>query len=43
MTTPSASSTDTAGAERALERAKAEGWTVVSIAKDWNDVFSNYR
>jgi phosphoserine phosphatase len=33
----------TAGAERALERAKAEGWTVVSIAKDWNDVFSTYR
>ena len=29
----------TAGAERALERAKADGWTVISIANDWNEVF----
>jgi hypothetical protein len=30
----------TAGAERALERAKSEGWTTISIASDWKEVFS---
>jgi hypothetical protein len=30
----------TAGAERALERARTDGWTVVSIANDWKEVFS---
>ena len=29
----------TAGAERALERAQAEGWTVVSMKDDWRTVF----
>ena len=29
----------TAGAEGALERAKAEGWTVVSMKDDWTTVF----
>ena len=29
----------TAGAERALERAAADGWTVVSIRNDWTTVF----
>jgi phosphoglycolate phosphatase-like HAD superfamily hydrolase len=29
----------TAGAERALERAGAEGWTVVSVRRDWATVF----
>jgi phosphoserine phosphatase len=29
----------TDGAEHALERAKTEGWTVVSIKDDWNRVF----
>ena len=29
----------TAGAEQALERARADGWTVVSIAGDWATVF----
>jgi phosphoglycolate phosphatase-like HAD superfamily hydrolase len=29
----------TAGAERALERARAEGWTVVSMKDDWRTVF----
>jgi phosphoserine phosphatase len=33
----------TAGAERALELAKANGWTVASIARDWKDVFSPAR
>ena len=28
-----------AGAERALERAAAGGWTVVSIKNDWETVF----
>lgn len=28
------------GAERSLELAKAGGWTVVSIARDWNTVFA---
>ena len=27
------------GAERALDRAAAEGWTVVSIKDDWATVF----
>jgi phosphoserine phosphatase len=27
------------GAERALERARAEGWTVVSVKDDWTTVF----
>jgi hypothetical protein len=30
----------TAGAERALEQAQAEGWTVVSIKDDWSTVFA---
>ncbi|MBV9334994.1 MAG: haloacid dehalogenase-like hydrolase [Solirubrobacterales bacterium] len=30
----------TAGAEVALERASTEGWTVVSIRRDWNSVFA---
>jgi hypothetical protein len=29
----------TAGAERSLEEAKAHGWTVVSIKRDWTTVF----
>ena len=29
----------TAGAERSLERAREEGWTVVSIQNDWSTVF----
>jgi hypothetical protein len=29
----------TAGAEQALERADADGWTVVSIGRDWATVF----
>jgi hypothetical protein len=29
----------TAGAERALERAATDGWTVVSMARDWSTVF----
>src|SRR3954452_11550739 len=29
----------TAGAERALDQAKADGWTVVSMKKDWATVF----
>ena len=28
-----------AGAERSLEQAKAQGWTVVSIKRDWAAVF----
>jgi hypothetical protein len=28
-----------AGAERALEEAKARGWTVVSVRHDWATVF----
>ncbi len=31
----------TAGAERALEHAKAYGWTVVSMRNDWATVFSD--
>ena len=30
----------TAGAERALERARSDGWTVVSIRDDWTTVFA---
>src|SRR5436190_3893461 len=30
----------TAGAEKSLELAKAEGWTVISIKKDWRAVFA---
>ena len=29
----------TSGAEQALERARDEGWTVVSIKDDWVNVF----
>jgi hypothetical protein len=29
----------TAGAERALERAGREGWTVVSMKNDWTTIF----
>ena len=31
----------TAGAEDALDRAKADGWTVVSIKNDWGTVFAD--
>ena len=31
------------GAETALERARAEGWTVVSIKHDWDTVFAEPR
>ena len=31
----------TAGAEQALERAGAEGWTVVSVKDDWATVFAD--
>ena len=31
----------TAGAERALDQAEADGWTVVSIKNDWATVFPN--
>ena len=30
----------TAGAERALETASQQNWTVVSIKNDWNTVFT---
>jgi hypothetical protein len=30
-----------AGAEESLERAKAQGWTVVSMKNDWATVFVN--
>ncbi len=30
----------TAGAEKSLERARTDGWTVVSIKSDWATVFS---
>lgn len=29
----------TAGAEDALERAKARGWTIISMKDDWRKVF----
>lgn len=32
----------TAGAEKALERAKADSWTVVSIKDDWATVFADH-
>ena len=28
------------GAERALDQAEADGWTVVSIKNDWSTVFA---
>jgi hypothetical protein len=31
----------TAGAETALERARARGWTVVSVRRDWATVFAD--
>ena len=31
----------TAGAEKALERAKKDKWTVVSMRNDWSCVFSD--
>jgi phosphoglycolate phosphatase-like HAD superfamily hydrolase len=31
----------TAGAERSLEQAKAQGWTVISIRRDWATVFDD--
>ena len=31
----------TAGAELVLERARAEGWTVVSVKDDWSAVFAD--
>jgi hypothetical protein len=31
----------TAGAETSLERATADGWTVVSIKRDWGTVFAD--
>ena len=30
----------TTGAEASLDRAKAEGWTVVSVRNDWATVFA---
>jgi len=30
-----------AGAEKALEEARAKGWTVASIRNDWTTVFSD--
>jgi hypothetical protein len=30
-----------AGAEQALERAKTQGWTVISIKNDWSTVFAD--
>ena len=32
----------TAGAETSLERASADGWTVVSIKRDWATVFADF-
>jgi hypothetical protein len=29
------------GAERALERAEAKGWTIVSVRRDWATVFAD--
>ena len=31
----------TAGAEKSLETAAAEDWTVVSVKNDWNTVFAD--
>jgi ABC-type Mn2+/Zn2+ transport system ATPase subunit len=33
----------TAGAEEVLERARAEGWTVISVKHDWERVFDDPR
>ncbi len=33
----------TAGAERALERAHGDGWTVISVKQDWTTVFADVR
>jgi hypothetical protein len=33
----------TAGAERALEHARAHDWTVVSVKQDWATVFADVR
>jgi hypothetical protein len=30
----------TSGAEQALERAKTQGWTIVSVKNDWSTVFA---
>jgi hypothetical protein len=30
------------GSEAALERAKADGWTVVSVKDDWATVFADH-
>jgi hypothetical protein len=30
----------TAGAEKSLETAATQGWTVVSVKNDWNTVFA---
>ena len=30
-----------AGAEKALDEAKAKGWTVVSVRDDWTTVFGD--
>jgi hypothetical protein len=38
-TTTSARWPDTGGAERALERAASEGWTVTSMRDDWETVW----
>ena len=32
---------DVSGAERSLEQAKAQGWTVVSVKDDWSTVFAD--
>ena len=32
-----------AGAEKSLELAKAQGWTVISIKDDWATVFAEAR
>ena len=29
-----------AGAERAIDRASREGWTIVSVKNDWRTVFA---
>jgi hypothetical protein len=31
----------TAGAERAVERARSEGWTLISVKDDWESVFAD--
>ena len=31
----------TSGADKALDRAAAQGWTVVSVKNDWNAVFAD--